>query len=221
MAAAAGLPCCRRAEWDVLELRARGGCVDYVIHLRSACLGCAPGEVAPPCARRRAAPAAGGTWDSAAATLRSAWLPFWYARLALVCALLIVALRAALPRAPAPAALAAALCAAWLLLPRRVVAERVQALPGGGLLCTALREDGMAVARAPLPPAALAGVALREGLRRCGVEWYLCAVVRGGGREEAGGAPQLFLPLQHARPRLVGLVRLLRALRAVFPVGAQ
>ena len=186
------------------------GGVDFLLHLRVAGAGCAPGERLPRFARRAAALPAGASWDAAAASLRGVWLPFWYLRLCLSALLFCAALRRLLPAA---AACAAAPALAWLLLPRRVVAERVLALRGGGLRCSALREDGTVVLRAPPPAAALASVALREAVRRCGVEWFLCAVVEGGGE---GGTR--FLPLAHARPRLPELVRLLRALRTVFPV---
>jgi len=205
--------CCRRDDWDIETLSPppysiHG--VDFLVFLRCAAVCCARAPARPP---------AGSTWGAAVASLREAWLPCWYSRMLLSAALLYVPLRGVLA---APAAFAVALCATWLLLPRRVVAERVLALPGGGLQCAAVREDGTVVLRPHLPAAALSSVALREGLRRCGVEWYLCAVVRGGSGGGGGAArPALFLPLLHARPRLPGLVHLLRGLRTVFPVVAR
>jgi hypothetical protein len=125
--------------------------------------------------------------------LQRAWLPHWRLRL------LLHALR-----------------------PRRVVAERVEALGGGaGLACSLLREDGSEEPRAPLPQAAIASVVLNEGLHACGARYYLAAVVREGCCAGKGGAAAggLFLPLRVATPRLPVLVDMLAALGRVYNSG--
>ena len=203
---------------------------DFLICLRVASLGCAPGELHPPCTRGAAAASAAAatpSWDAALRQLRASWRPTWQLRLACVTALLAPLLLLlqqlllpAAPRAPLlplPAAslasLLAALCCAWACLPRRVVAERVLAVAGVGLQCIALREDGTLLWRPLLRADAVAGVALHEGLQRCGVEWFICAMPAPSQPQQA-----LFLPLLHARPRLPGLIEVLRGLRGVFPV---
>ena len=176
-----------------------------------------------PCASSAAA-AAASTPPGApfAAGLARAWLPHWRLRLLLATAaaalplhyLLAAAAAAAplplaLPRALLPLlALAAALALAHGCLPRRVIAERLQACAAVGLACSLLHEDGSERQRAPLPRAAIASIVLCEGFQACSVRYYLAAVARGRG--------ELFLPLLVAQPRLPVLTALLAALSERF-----
>jgi hypothetical protein len=149
-----------------------------------------------------------------AASLARAWLPHWRLRLLLCTAAAALPLHcllaAAAPLRALPPPLLLALAAALALalaracLPRRVIAERLQAHAAAGLACSQLHEDGSERQRAPLPRRAIASVVLNEGFQACSVRYYLAAVVRGQG--------ELFLPLLVAQPRLPVLTAVLAAL---------
>lgn len=158
------------------------------------------------------------------AALRAAWAPWFYLRLALLsifCAPLAYLLWVAAlggGAVGAGAAGAAAPCLAtsglalWVLLPRRVVAERVEALPGLGLACSALWEDGAQASRALVPQRAIACVVLNEGISACSVHHYLAVLVRQGEAVQ----DKLFLPLLTARPKLAGLLELFQGLARMY-----
>lgn len=218
------LPClsCRAAQWLLHEpARAEASYVCLVYRLPPA-LALLGGGLP-------LAPSGGG--PAFQRQLQRAWLPHWRLRLLLHALVLALALRWLLPasllplRAPGAALLlplAAAPLLLHALLPRRVVAERVEALGGGaGLACSLLREDGSEEPRAPLPQAAIASVVLNEGLHACGARYYLAAVVREGCCAGKGGAAAggLFLPLRVATPRLPVLVDMLAALGRVYNSG--
>ena len=161
-------------------------------------------------------------------SLRAAYLPYWYARMLCLSAALTALLHCSL-LAPAPptwpaAALTLLGCLALLqlCLPRRVVAERVEASAQAGLACSQLHEDGAITPRPALPPSAIAAILLNEGFQHCQVRYYLAATVRRrrgsrAGPEEANGVTDtLFLPLLATQPRLPILTAMLAGLSRVL-----
>jgi hypothetical protein len=98
----------------------------------------------------------------------------------------------------------------------RVVQQSIAATRGLGLQLTSVADDGSRQSTF-LDASGLRGIVINEGLRRCGVEYYLAIV--------ASGKKKLLLPFDHARPRLPVLAHIYRHLTHIMcddlPVEAK